>query len=115
MNNKLKIAALSAALTASPLVAFAVVSDACALMRQVFSVIRIFGSVILALSVVMILYSAFLFVTGGGNPETLTKARNILLFSLIGLAVALLATSGQAIVSGLLPQGEFVQQCRDAI
>ena len=39
------------------------------------------------------LYAGILFITAGGNAETVTKARNILLYAIVGIAVAILAFS----------------------
>ncbi|OHA02162.1 MAG: hypothetical protein A3C12_01115 [Candidatus Sungbacteria bacterium RIFCSPHIGHO2_02_FULL_49_20] len=49
------------------------------------------GMIVMGLSVIMIMYAAFLFLTAGGVPDNLTKARNTLIFALAGVAVALLA------------------------
>src|SRR3989344_6665565 len=49
------------------------------------------GTIVMGISVVMIMYAAFLFLTAGGVPDNLTKARNTLIFALVGVAVALLA------------------------
>ena len=46
---------------------------------------------IAAIAIIMILYSAFLFLTGGGNPETQKKAKDILIYGIIGIVVAFLA------------------------
>ena len=52
---------------------------------------NIAGGIILGLSVLMILYSAFLFTTNGGDSDRLTAARRALLFALVGVGIALLA------------------------
>jgi len=49
------------------------------------------------LAVLMGLYAGILFITAGGNAETVTKARNILLYAIVGIAVAILAFSLVAI------------------
>lgn len=41
--------------------------------------------------VVMVIMAGFMFVTGGGNPDNVTKARNMLMFALVGFAVGMLA------------------------
>ena len=46
---------------------------------------------LLAIVVLMLIASAYLFVTGGGNPDQIGQARKILMYALIGLAVALVA------------------------
>ena len=45
------------------------------------------------MAVLMGLYAGILFITAAGNAETVTKARNILLYSIVGIAVAILAFS----------------------
>src|SRR3972149_12222954 len=49
------------------------------------------------MAVLMGLYAGILFITAGGNAETVTKARNILLYAIVGIAVAILAFSLVAI------------------
>ena len=49
------------------------------------------------LAVLSGLYAGILFITAGGNAETVTKARNILLYAIVGIAVAILAFSLVAI------------------
>ena len=49
------------------------------------------------LAVLMGLYAGILFITAGGNAETVTKARNILLYAIVGIAVAILSFSLVAI------------------
>jgi len=43
------------------------------------------------------LYSGILFITAGGDDEKLTKAKNILLYAIVGIVVAILAFSIVAI------------------
>lgn len=61
-------------------------------------VIRIFDRIadwlfrfLLIAAVIMIVVAGFLFVTAGGKPEQITKARNIIIYALIGVVVAVLA------------------------
>ena len=42
-----------------------------------------------------------MFVTAGGSPEKVTTARNVLMYALIGLAVAVLAKGLIALVAKL--------------
>ena len=51
----------------------------------------IFGIVLMGLSVIMILFSAFTYITSAGSAEKTLQARQILIFALIGVLVALLA------------------------
>ena len=50
----------------------------------------IFG-ILLVIVIIMVLVAGYMFVTGGGNPEQVGKARTILMYALIGLAIAVLA------------------------
>jgi len=55
------------------------------------STINIILYVLGALAVVMIIYSGILYIMSGGDSTAVTKAKNTLLYSVIGLIVALLA------------------------
>ena len=59
------------------------------------------GIVLMGLSVLMVLYAAFLFITGGGNEDKIGTARKVLIFALIGVAVALLAYAIPTLVSSI--------------
>jgi len=60
-------------------------------LRLVVRIGYFFGFAILAIAVIMILIAAFNFLTGGGNEEKITAARNYLIYALVGVGVALLA------------------------
>ena len=57
---------------------------------------------LLVIVVLMVLISGYMFVTAGGNPESVTKARNWLMYALIGLAVAVLGRGLVALVLTIL-------------
>lgn len=50
-----------------------------------------FAGVVGAIAVIMIIYSAFLFLTAGGDSEKIGKAKSSLMYGLIGVGVSLLA------------------------
>ncbi|MEK7120048.1 MAG: hypothetical protein AAB824_00715 [Patescibacteria group bacterium] len=50
-----------------------------------------FALLVFALAVVFILYAAFLFITAGGAEETVKKAKDVLMYGVIGIIVALIA------------------------
>ncbi len=52
--------------------------------------------------VIMVLIAGFTFVTGGGNPDNVTKARNMLMYALVGFAVGMLAKGIIALVQAFL-------------
>ena len=47
--------------------------------------------IVAALAVLMIVISAFYFLFSGGDPEKVKKARDVILYAIIGLLVAALA------------------------
>lgn len=61
----------------------------------------LFGFLIVVV-VLMVMISAYLFVTAGGNPEQVGKARNWLVYALIGLAIGVLARGLVALVLQIL-------------
>ena len=58
------------------------------------------------LIVLAIIYSGFLFVTAMGNPEKLTKAKDALLWSLVGAAVLLGAWAIAELIFTTIPKLE---------
>ena len=75
-----------------PLIAFAAIADICDVLDLVKTAANWFSFFILLFAIIAILYAAFLFLTAGGNEETSKKARSVLIYGLIGIAIGLLAT-----------------------
>ena len=50
----------------------------------------------------MIVWAAFLFVTSGGNAEQVNQAKRIIIYTLIGLAIILLARGLIAMIKEIL-------------
>ena len=63
---------------------------------------RLFGSIIMAISVFVLLYAGWLFLTAGDNEESVSSARSYITYGVIGLIVALVAFSIPALVASLL-------------
>jgi len=61
----------------------------------------VFG-IFITLTALMIIISGLMFVTGGGNPDQIAKAKNMLVMALIGLAVALTAQGIMKLLESLL-------------
>lgn len=57
--------------------------------RIIYIVLGLLGTIFLALTV----YAGFLWMTAGGNEDNITKAKQILFSSVIGLAIILVAYS----------------------
>ncbi len=54
------------------------------------------------LAVIFIIYSGIMFITASGQPEKITKARNALIWALVGIAVAVIARGVIYLVQNLL-------------
>jgi succinate dehydrogenase/fumarate reductase cytochrome b subunit len=59
-------------------------------------------TILLIVVVIMIIVAAYIFVTAAGNPDRVAKARNLLMYALIGLGVAMIARGIIALVAVLL-------------
>lgn len=57
------------------------------------TVLNILFAIIGAASVIMIIIGGFMYVTSAGNADRSKKAKNIILYAIIGLIVALFATA----------------------
>ncbi|OGZ97117.1 MAG: hypothetical protein A3I44_05500 [Candidatus Sungbacteria bacterium RIFCSPLOWO2_02_FULL_51_17] len=71
------------------------ISEPCDVVNLLNNLKGYFQDIVFILAIAAILYSGFLFLTAGGNEQTVTKAKTALVWGLIGIAVALFA--GQAI------------------
>lgn len=58
--------------------------------------------IFLIVAVIMILYSAYLFLFAGGNSETLDKAKKQLKYAVIAIIVALLAGGAVKLIQSIL-------------
>jgi magnesium-transporting ATPase (P-type) len=58
--------------------------------------------ILLAIAVIFLIIAGLMFVLAGGNPENITKARQMLISALIGVAVALAARGLVAVISSIL-------------
>ena len=59
-------------------------------------------AIFMAISVIFILWGAFEFVTGGGDPEKVSSAKKRLLYAAIGIALALVANGVDDILRNIL-------------
>jgi hypothetical protein len=59
-------------------------------------------NIALVLAPLMIVWAGGLYITSGGNPDKITKARNIIIYTLTGFAVILLSKGFVVIIKQLL-------------
>ena len=67
------------------------------------SFLAYFFWIVLVVSVIMVLYAAFTYVTAGDDTEKTSKARRTLTYAAVGIAVALLSTALPDIVGSIFP------------
>lgn len=104
---KLRGVALSAAMVLA--VAFPVFAadlrTACGVIEIFVNIVKYVGTIIIILSVLMLFYAAFLFLTQAGSEEGAGKARNYLIYALVGIGIGLFAQFGVPFVQNLLGSG----------
>ena len=61
------------------------------LQTKISTVINIFSAIIAAVSVIMIIYGGFRYITSGGKQESVSGAKTTILYALIGLVIVALA------------------------
>ncbi len=59
------------------------------------------------LAVIMVLYGAFLYIIAGGQEDNIKKAKNVLIYAIIGVVVAILAFSVVAFTKSLFEPPGF--------
>ena len=59
-------------------------------------------AIFLAISLIYIVLAAFQFVTGGGQPEQISAARQKLIYATVGIAIALLAAGFDDILRSII-------------
>lgn len=67
--------------------------------NELTTIFQIVFGILAAIAVLIIVIGGFKFVLSEGNPENTTKARNTIIYALIGLSIAL---SAEALVSFVL-------------
>lgn len=101
---------ITAAALLAPGVAFAQITHICDIIDLVDTAATWFGIVVFIMGMVAVLYAAFLYLTSGGNEDSIKKAHTVLVYALIGIAVALLATSAAEFVQATVG-GEIITDC----
>ena len=74
------------------------ISNVSGLLQFFCKIVGFFFDFLIALSVLMILWAAYTYVTAGDDTEKTSKARRIITYAAIGVAVALIANGFPALV-----------------
>ena len=73
-----------------------------ALVTLIDNIAKWIYAIVFALAIIFILVSAFQFLTAAGNPEKITSARQILIYALVAVAVAVVAWGLPKLIHALI-------------
>jgi heme/copper-type cytochrome/quinol oxidase subunit 2 len=79
------------------------ITNVSGLTAVICSFLAYFFWIVIIVSVIMVLYAAFVYVTAADDTEKTSKARRTLTYAAVGIAVALLATALPDIVGSIFP------------
>ena len=108
MNRKLTILALiglllfPTVLLAQPATGTEVFTTVAGLIEVIERIGGYLSMIIFSLAIIFILVSAFQFLTAAGNPEKITSARQVLIYALVAVAIAVVAWGLPKLVKALL-------------
>lgn len=74
----------------------------CCLFNSVYVLTDWLGFIILGIVALVIIYGAILFTTAGGEPEKVTKARNYILYAVVGFLAFLFSKAIPSIAKAIL-------------
>jgi cytochrome bd-type quinol oxidase subunit 2 len=73
-----------------------------AIENLVRSIANWFQGIVLAIGIIMIIAAGLIWMTAGGDEEKMGKARRMLVYGLVGIAVAIVAYVAQTFIENLL-------------
>jgi heme/copper-type cytochrome/quinol oxidase subunit 2 len=91
-------------LLASPLIAFAQVDigSQSKLSKVINNITNFMSSLIVAASIIVILYASFRYITAAGNEEQVSESNRAITYAVVGLIVGLLAYTVPGLIEGIL-------------
>ncbi len=75
---------------------------ACSFADLIDNIINFIFTIAIIITPIMIIVGGFMFITGGGDPAKITRAKQLLLWTVIGLTVILFARSLVAVLRNAL-------------
>ena len=60
------------------------------------------GGIVMTIALIMLLFAAILYLTAGGSEERVGRAKNYLIYAIVGIVVAILAFSIQPFIETIL-------------
>lgn len=101
----LPLVGLAAPPEVSPETAPTAITNAVGLVALIERIGNWIFAILVTIASVFLIYAGFLWTTAGGDPQKATKARTILIDSLIGVVVALLARGLVLVVKSIVGTG----------
>jgi len=71
------------------------------------SILTWVGGIVFTISLIMLLWAAILYLTAGASETAHTKAKNVLIYAIVGIVVAILAFSAQPFIENVLRRQFF--------
>lgn len=99
---------------ASPVFAasYPVITNTAGVRGEICNVFTLMFEILIAVSIIMALWAAYLYATAGDDTEQVTQARRALFYAAIGLVVAFAAKGFPLLVASIFPGGTSgVQGC----
>ena len=75
------------------------VDDVIGFLKAVLNILR---AIFFALAAIFIVFAAYRYLTAQGDPEKITGAKTMLIYTVVALAIALVASSLQSVIADLL-------------
>lgn len=86
----------------APIAARAALDSPQAIIGTVIKISSLMGQLLMAVSVAVILYAGFKYLTAGGNEQNVEEATKVLTYAIVGIIVGLLAFAIPEIVRNLI-------------
>ena len=74
----------------------------CCLLNSIYNIVDWAFLIIMAFSVIAIIWAAVMFLTSGGESEKVSSAKQIIMYAAVGIIVALLAKAVPSIVTSMV-------------
>ena len=109
-----KTSLVALGLTLLPLIALAqvgqvpgpIITSPTEIAQLIQRILNYLGGIVMTISLIMLLYAAVLYLTAGASETALGKAKNVLIYAVVGIVVAILAFSVQPFIQNVL-RGAF--------
>lgn len=89
-----------------------VITNTAGVHSQICNVFNVMFGILISVSIIMILWSAYLYVTGKDDAEQITEAKKAMFYAALGIIAALLARGFPLMVASIFPNGtQGVQGC----